>query len=467
MMRVPPSPSFADGDSAITLDPLASPVPESPHRRAASAPGVRMTPPPASVDGVGDSTATDDRELEVELLAQHTIAALRRRAMELKIDPLLVEETIEDSTKPHSDLVSLIISAQHQEETAPHTHRWDLSMTVSPQNLAAPTQQGRASPTASSHSCGFSSVSTVRRPSLRPEDPQLRTSAGRGDLSRGLGGQARARRSEVETEAGAWVQSLPGTDWGSVIPPQRRVVVRRVQPSPERWPTHGNYHSHQSSTGRANSPQQYVQSPVHSRTGRATSPERYIQSPVRRHRGGLAQHSMRCGTQEEQVDMALVTLDVPRSEWQTQMVDVERTIMEPMAVRHTTPKTRLVPRTVVTASGPTVVLEQEAYEATEIRVVDVPVTVVEQEEREMLAMVYHREQRVLPVTDGTSLRQQQPSCLRHLRTVQDGQVVDKRSMVGAPGSTEWRFENRTAETSTSAPFRTPGMRPRKKMVHPA
>jgi hypothetical protein len=165
------------------------------------------------------------------------------------------------------------------------------------------------------------------------------------------------------------------------------------------------------------------------------------------------------GTQQEQVDV--VTLDVPRSEWQTQMVDVERTILKPMALRHTVTKTRLVPRTIVTPSGPTVVLEQEAYEATEVRVVDVPVKVVEQEVREVLATVYHREQRVLPVTDGTSLLQQHNSCLQHLRSVQVGQVIDKRSMVGAPGDAEWRFQNRAAETS--APFRTPG----KKAVRPA
>ena len=136
--------------------------------------------------------------------------------------------------------------------------------------------------------------------------------------------------------------------------------------------------------------------------------------------------------------------------------DVERTVIEPVALRHTVPKTRLVPRVMVSPSGEQqIVLEQQTYESTELRVVDVPVTVVEQEEREVLATVWHMEQRVVPLSDTTGLRHRSTQSAP-MRLVGDGEVIEERSLVAAPGSTNWRFENRAAEVSTSAWFHTPG-----------
>ena len=76
---------------------------------------------------------------------------------------------------------------------------------------------------------------------------------------------------------------------------------------------------------------------------------------------------------------------------------------------HTVTKTRLVPRRVVSPSHDVaqVVVEEEHYEVTEMRLVDVPRTVVEQEEREVLATVYDLEQRVVPVNAELSRRPEQ------------------------------------------------------------
>ena len=178
---------------------------------------------------------------------------------------------------------------------------------------------------------------------------------------------------------------------------------------------------------------------------RVPSPHPYLQSPVRH--GQTAQDAMHVGMQQEQAVGLL-----PRSEWQTQTVDVERTIIEPMALRHTVPKKRLVSRTYATSCGtPQVVLEQETYYTTEMRVVDVSVTVVQQEKREVLATVWEPEQRPL---------QQRAADFPLARTVSAGEVIDERSMVGAPGSTDWRFQNRTAG-STTARSRTPSKCPRR------
>ena len=187
---------------------------------------------------------------------------------------------------------------------------------------------------------------------------------------------------------------------------------------------------------------------------RATSsPQRYIRSPLRH--GHAAQDAMRVGMKQEQ---GLGWL--PRSEWQTQTVDVERTIMQPMALRHTVPKKHLVPRAYVSPSGTTrVVLEQETYYTTEMRMIDVPVTVVEQEKREVLATVWEPEQRATPLP-GTTASQQQAADFSLMRPLSAGQVIDERSMVGAPGSTDWRFQSRAADVSTTSRLRTPSKCPR-------
>lgn len=120
------------------------------------------------------------------------------------------------------------------------------------------------------------------------------------------------------------------------------------------------------------------------------------------------------------------------------------------------------------------VLEEEHYEVTEMRLVDVPVTVVEQHERGVFATVYDTQQVVRPVADlrsaalsavaplGFSPRgfggghQEQPLQLAAAHA-QGGEMVDERSMVGPPGAADWRFQNR-AEVSpprARAPLRTP------------
>jgi hypothetical protein len=86
-----------------------------------------------------------------------------------------------------------------------------------------------------------------------------------------------------------------------------------------------------------------------------------------------------------------------------------RVVIEPTPVPHTVTKTRLVPRRVVSPSHDVaqVVVAEEHYEVTEMRLVDVPRTVVEQEEREVLATVYDLEQRVVPVNAELSRRPEQ------------------------------------------------------------
>jgi hypothetical protein len=129
------------------------------------------------------------------------------------------------------------------------------------------------------------------------------------------------------------------------------------------------------------------------------------------------------------------------------------------------------PRTYAVGGVVRTVLEEESYEATETRVVDVPVTVVEQQVQQLLAAVQPADPRsaeevVAVATPGLSPRKWGSAVEQSRRALQlcDREIVDPRSMVGPPGGsggshTGWRLHSRGESSPSEAwpPVHTRGV----------
>jgi len=230
-------------------------------RRVASAPPSTPSPQRQRAERAPDDAdaarlAPDDGDaagLELELLGQLPIGALRRRALVLGVGPSLVEETIDTSDSPREDLVALLVRAQAQ---------------------------------------------------------ATRRAAGVGPPARAAVDDGRASRGE-------------------------EIVRVRRRGSPARHPAR----AYGSPRGiMATSPRAFAVSPRRLSAG----------SPVRR--GRTAWDQVHVGVTMEEYDV--VTLEVPRSEWQTEVVDVERTVIESHAVPHAVVRTRIVVRSACLPNPP-------------------------------------------------------------------------------------------------------------------
>lgn len=259
------------------ITPAAPSTPSTPHtplRRVASAPPSTPSPqrqqpahapaPAARPPDVDDASA--DR-LELELLAQLPIGALRRRALFLGVGAALVEETIDTSDTPREDLIALLVRAQAQA-----TRRATGELNPGP-----PWTSGATAPRAAATGDGYETGSSSR---------------GRAVV------RSRRRGSPARHPANAYDS-----------------------------PRHGGTIPHGGSSPCRLS---------------AASPVRRLSAggPVRR--GRTAWDQVHVGVAMEEYEV--VTLQVPRSEWQTEVVDVERTVMQSRAVPHAVARTRIVVR---------------------------------------------------------------------------------------------------------------------------
>ena len=138
-------------------------------------------------------------------------------------------------------------------------------------------------------------------------------------------------------------------------------------------------------------------------------------------------------------ELQVMTLEMPRPAWDTQTVDVERTVLEPRQVTHTVQKTRLVPSKACLSLSASIllfaarldcllraetILVEEPYEESQVRTVMQPRTVVEQEQRRVLGTAVRTERLLIGADDSVVARDVLRDDFRH--------SVDRRSVVGPP-----------------------------------